>query len=168
MNREKYTISGIISDSESGEALIGVNIYCSTENVGAITNNYGFFSLTLPGNDSVVVVISHLGFEPQVKSLRLYENIDLSTKLRPGQIDLDELVILGNSPNEHIDGVQMGVVDVPLRNISEIPSLLGEADVLKLIQLMPGVQFGNEGTTGFYVRGGSGSKPGTTGRGRGI
>jgi len=151
----KYTISGIISDSESGEALIGVNIYCSAANVGTTTNNYGFFSLTLPENDSMVVVISHLGFEPQVKSLRLHENVNLSTKLRPGQIDLDELVILGNAPNEHIDGVQMGVVDVPLRNISEIPSLLGEADVLKLIQLMPGVQFGNEGTTGFYVRGGN-------------
>ncbi len=151
----KYTISGIISDSESGEALIGVNIYYSAANVGTTTNNYGFFSLTLPENDSMVVVISHLGFEPQVKSLRLHENVNLSTKLRPGQIDLDELVILGNAPNEHIDGVQMGVVDVPLRNISEIPSLLGEADVLKLIQLMPGVQFGNEGTTGFYVRGGN-------------
>ncbi len=151
----KFTISGVISDAESGEALIGANIYYSAQSVGTVTNNYGFFSLTLPKNDSLVIVISHLGFEPQVKSLRLYENIDLSTKLTPGKINLDELVIFGNTPNEHIDGVQMGVVNVPLRNISEIPSLLGEADVLKLIQLMPGVQFGNEGTTGFYVRGGN-------------
>ena len=151
----KFTISGVISDAESGEALIGANIYNSAQSVGTITNNYGFFSLTLPENDSLVIVISHLGFEPQVKRLRFRENIELSTKLTYGSIDLDELVVVGNTQNEHIDGVQMGVVNVPLRDISEIPTLLGEADVLKVIQLMPGVQFGNEGTTGFYVRGGN-------------
>ena len=117
--------------------------------------SHGFFSLTLPGNDSLVIVISHLGFEPQVKTLSLRENIELSTKLTYGRIDLDELVVVGNTQNEHIDGVQMGVVNVLLRDISEIPTLLGEADVLNVIQLMPGVQFGNEGTAGFYVRGGN-------------
>ena len=153
--QQKFTISGVISDQESGEALIGASVYNSSTQVGVVTNNYGFFSLTLPRNDSLTLVISHLGFEPQVKLLRLRENIDLTTTLIPGRIDLDELVVVGHTRRDHIDGVQMGVVNVPLQNISEIPTLLGEADVLKVIQLMPGVQFGNEGTSGFYVRGGN-------------
>lgn len=153
--QERFTISGVISDAGSGEALIGANIYSRAQGVGTTTNTYGFFSLTLPESDSLVIVISHLGFEPQVKRLQFYEDIDLTTKLRPGTIDLDHLVILGSTQNEYIEGVQMSVVEVPLRNINEIPTLLGEADVLKLIQLMPGVQFGNEGTSGFYVRGGN-------------
>ena len=153
--QHKFTISGVISDEESGEALIGASIYNSSYELGTTTNNYGFFSLTLPRNDSLTLVISHLGFEPQVMLLRLDNNIDLTTTLTPGSIDLDELVVVGNTVRSHIDGVQMGVVNVPLQDISEIPTLLGEADVLKVIQLMPGVQFGNEGTSGFYVRGGN-------------
>ena len=153
--QQRFTISGVISDAESGEALIGASIYNSANELGTVTNNYGFFSLTLPENDSLTLVISHLGFVPQVKLLRLHNNLDLTTTLVPGSIDLDELVVVGNTPRAHIDGVQMGVVNVPLKDISEIPTLLGEADVLKVIQLMPGVQFGNEGTSGFYVRGGN-------------
>lgn len=151
--QNKYTISGSISDGESGEALIGASVY-SNQGTGTVTNSYGFFSLTLPQTDSLLIVLSHVGFQPQVKHILLNKDIVLNINLSPGQINLEDLVIYGNQ-YQYVEGVQMGVVEVPLRQISEIPTLLGEADVLKLIQLMPGVQFGNEGTTGFYVRGGN-------------
>ena len=152
--QQKFTVSGSIEDAQTGEALIGATLYIPQLEVGASTNQYGFYSLTLPGRDSLILVVSHVGFEPQVKNLRLTENLKLDINLKAGSIDLEELVIYGNQ-RELVEGVSMGVVEVPLKNISEVPALLGEADVLKLIQLLPGVQFGNEGTTGFYVRGGN-------------
>lgn len=153
--QQKYTISGTITDAESGEAMIGTTIYVRSLNTGAVTNNYGFFSLTLPASDSLTLVVNHLGYQPQVKQIRLQENVSLSTQLTPGEISLDEIVVTGAPRNDNVERVQMAVIDLPLKQISEIPVLLGEADILKLIQLMPGVQSGNEGTTGFYVRGGN-------------
>ena len=153
--QETFTISGVVTDESSGEALIGAFISESHQQASTVTNNYGFFSLTLEATDSLLLVVSHLGFRPQVKQLHLQENLELSIKLVPGKIDLEELVIYGNIEGGGIEETRIGVVDVPLKNIREVPSLLGEADVLKLIQLMPGVQGGNEGTAGFYVRGGN-------------
>ena len=151
---QQFTVSGVVSDSQSGEVLIGATVYLPDLQTGATTNHYGFFSITIPSQDSLILVVSHVGYTPQVKSLWLRQNLNLEIALSSGHINLDELIIYGNQQTQ-IEGTQMGVVEVPLRNISEVPSLLGEADVLKLIQLMPGVQFGNEGTAGFHVRGGN-------------
>ena len=154
-SQDAYTISGVVTDESSGEVLIGAFISGSSQHANAVTNNYGFFSLTLDATDSLLLVVSHLGFRPQLKQLYLRENIELNIELAPGQIDLEELVIYGDIEGDDIEEARIGVVNVPLKNIREIPSLLGEADVLKLIQLMPGIQGGNEGTAGFYVRGGN-------------
>lgn len=151
----KYTISGKVTDDESGEALIGATLYAKNWQVGAVTNNYGFFSLTLPETDSLTLVITFVGFKPQVKSIHLHENITLNIRLVPGQLSLEEVVINATPPNENVERVQMAVMDVPIQQIEELPVILGETDILKVVQLLPGVQAGNEGTTGFYVRGGN-------------
>ncbi len=153
--QKKFTISGTATDEESGEALIGATIYAKSQQAGTVTNNYGFFSLTLPETDSLPLVITFLGFKPQVKRIRLHENITLNVRLVPGELSLDEVVINATPPNENVERVQMAVVDVPIQKISELPVILGETDILKVVQLLPGVQSGNEGTTGFYVRGGN-------------
>ena len=153
--QEKFTISGTITDNESGEALIGATIYIKALNTGTVTNNYGFFSLTVPGSDSVGLVINYLGYEPQVKKIRLRENVKLNSRLTPGDISLDEVIVTGEPQDDNINRIQMAVVDIPIQNISEIPVILGETDILKVIQLLPGVLPGDEGTTGFYVRGGN-------------
>ena len=154
LGQNRFTISGSITDEESGEALVSATIYVPDLNIGAVTNSYGFYSLTVPARDSLLLVISHLGYRPQIKRLKPTDDISLSVTLKVGEIDLDEVVITGVL-GQDVNRVEMSVVDLPLKKISEIPALMGEADVLKVIQLLPGVQSGNEGTTGFYVRGGN-------------
>ncbi len=154
-SQARFTLSGTVTDLESGEVLIGATLFAKAANAGAVTNNYGFFSLTLPRTDSLMVVISYIGFEPQVKKIVLDQNIKLNIQLNPGELSLDEVVISASPQNENVEQVQMSVTDIPIKRISEVPVILGETDVLKVVQLLPGVQSGNEGTTGFYVRGGN-------------
>ena len=139
----KYTISGKVTDEESGEALIGATLYVKNWQVGAVTNNYGFFSLTLPETDSLMLVITFVGFKPQVKNIHLHKNITLNIRLVPGQLSLEEVVINATPPNENVERVQMAVMDVPIQQIEELPVILGESDILKVVQLLPGVQAGN-------------------------
>ncbi len=153
--QRQYTISGTVTDEESGEALIGAALYVKSLRAGAVTNNYGFFSLTLPEADSLTLAVTFVGFKAQVKQIDLHENITLNVRLRPGSLSLDEVVINATPPNENVERVRMAVIDLPIQKIAELPVILGEPDILKVLQLLPGVQAGNEGTTGFYVRGGN-------------
>ncbi len=154
-SQDKYTMSGTIVDDQTGEVLIGAAVYVSNLEKGAITNTYGFYSLTITSTDSIDLVISYLGYEPLKKRVYLNENLELSINLTASVQSLGEIVIEGQLNEENIERPQMGVVNVPISKIRELPVVLGEADVLKIIQLLPGVQSGNEGTTGFYVRGGN-------------
>jgi len=148
---QKYTISGYITDASSGEVLIGASIYVPALKVGAVTNAYGFYSLTL-GADSIGVVIRYLGYKTEYKKIDLKKNIELNMKLQT--LQLGEVVITGSKASDNIDKPQMGVIDVPITSVKELPAIFGEKDLFKVLQLLPGVQAGSEGSAGFYVRGG--------------
>ena len=152
--QEKFTLSGTVTDQSSGEVLIGVTVYISDIERCSVTNNHGFFSITLPAEDSLKVMFSYVGYHPQVKRIYFRESMQLNVRLQAAQEVLDEVVVSALHPDENVQRAQMSVIDIPVRRISESPAILGETDILKVVRLLPGVQSGNEGTTGFFVRGG--------------
>jgi len=148
------TVSGYVREKGSQEALIGVNVYLPGTSVGTTTNTYGFYSLTLPAQDSLTLTFSFVGYDVVTRTLPLRKSTELNVSLAPGRT-LNEVVVQGTSTNERVsDSPQMSQIDVPVTQIKKIPAFLGEKDVLKVLQLMPGVQKGSEGQTGIYVRGG--------------
>jgi len=150
---ERYTISGYIKEAVSGESLIGVNIYLSDHKTGTVTNTYGFYSITLPAADSIELIASYIGFTPEIRKVSFHKNIELNIDLKPN-ILLDEVTITADRPEKQSESVKMSTVKLQVAQIKNVPSLLGEKDVLKVLQLMPGVQKGSEGNSGLYVRGG--------------
>jgi outer membrane receptor for ferrienterochelin and colicin len=148
---QKFTISGYISDKESGERLINANIYESKTLQGATANSYGFYSLSLPAG-KVSLATSFIGYTQQAISFDLKKDTTINFNLSLSAGELEEVTVVGT--RNKVSEVQMSVVDVPIQKLQSIPVILGEADVLKVMQLLPGVKGGTEGTSGIYVRGG--------------
>ncbi len=148
-----HTISGFVVDAESSENLIGAAVYAPEFSIGTTTNRYGFFSLTVNA-DSVSLLVSHIGYAPVTVNQKLTEDVQLTIELLSVTTRLDdvEVVAVGESI---VESVQMGEVNLPVATIRALPVLAGEVDVLKTLQLLPGVQSGREGTSGLYVRGGA-------------
>ncbi len=155
VSAQKITISGYVKDESSKEALIGASVVYANSKTGTSTNQYGFFSLTVSAADTVELIISYQGYKLQAKKIVAKENIQLDVLMESSSGTLGEVVITAGKNNRNVQRAQMGVIDVPLRAIKILPVLLGERDIMKIIQLLPGVQGGQEGTTGFYVRGGN-------------
>jgi len=149
----KFTINGYVEDAESGERLIGANIYDPERHAGAATNVYGFFSMTLP-MDSISLIVSYLGYEPTNYDLFLDRDIQLDFSLTPTQIFGDTIEVVAHVESI-VERTAGSSIDIPVRNIKSLPALIGEIDILKTMLLLPGVQFGTEGNSGLYVRGGS-------------
>ena len=154
--QKNYTISGYVREKGSQELLIGVNVFLPNSNTGTSTNNFGFYSLTLPAADSVTLVYSYIGYGSVTKRFLFTKNIASNITLDPIGRELSEVVVKAKSyENERVsESVQMSQIEIPVSQIKKIPAFLGEKDVLKVLQLMPGVQKGSEGQTGIYVRGG--------------
>ncbi len=153
--QEKYTISGVVSDISSGETLLGATVYISGTSIGTVTNQYGFFSLTTVAGKKDVV-FSYLGYETIVESIDLNSNIILNKALGEVTDELDEVVITAKDKERlDIKSAQMSSTNLKAKSIKEIPVVLGEVDIVKSIQLLPGVTNGGEGTAGFNVRGGA-------------
>lgn len=150
----KFTISGYITEQGSKELLVGVPIYIPEIKSGTSTNAFGFYSITLPEADSVSLVISYVGYSPVAKRFKLDRNISLNIDLFPEAKFMKEVEIVAEGTKKISQTTQMSQVNIPIQQIKDIPALLGEKDVLKVLQLMPGVQKGGEGSAGFYVRGG--------------
>jgi TonB-dependent Receptor Plug Domain/CarboxypepD_reg-like domain len=150
---QKFTISGFVSDAESGEKLLAASVFDKKSGQGTVTNNYGFYSLTL-SSDSVQLICTFIGQQPQQKRLKLSKNESINFELGASST-LKEVVISSERAEKIEDRAQMGRIDVPIQQIKTIPALLGEVDVLKALQLLPGVSSGGEGQSGIYVRGGS-------------
>ena len=148
---QRYTVSGTITDRHSGETLIGATVLDTRSGKGTVTNLYGHFSLTLP-KDSVNLRITFVGYEPQYFNLLHDRNRELNVQLRES-LTLEEVVITAERTGD-VRSVQMSAMDIPVEKIKAVPVLFGEADVIKALQLMPGVQSGSEGNSGLYVRGG--------------
>ncbi|GAB3041298.1 TonB-dependent receptor [Spirosoma pulveris] len=150
----QFTISGYVREAGSLEALIGVNVYLPGTTTGTTTNTYGFYSLTLPAQDSVRVAYSFVGYESIERPVAFRKNQAVNVLLSPGQALMSVEVKAGRLTEKVSESAQMSAIDVPVAQIKKIPAFLGEKDVLKVLQLMPGVQKGSEGQTGIYVRGG--------------
>lgn len=151
--QNKFTISGYIEDAATGEKLIGANVFDPISNKGTTSNTFGFYSLTLP-SDSVYLSVSYIGYQTSYFRLDLNKDVALNFKLTDGT-QLDEIVVTAEQGERIEDRVQMSQIEVPIKQIQKLPALLGEVDILKTLQLLPGVQSGGEGTSGLYVRGGS-------------
>ena len=147
---QNFTISGFVRDVDSGENLIGSTILDLRSGKGTIANAYGFYSLTLP-SDTISLQISFVGYQTITESFYLSENKSINYNPKSGSI-LSEVVITADEAIEALP--QMSSISVPIEQIKNTPMLMGETDVLKAIQLLPGVQSGSEGSSGIYVRGG--------------
>ena len=153
-SQERVTISGFVKENGSQEQLPGVNVYVENSSYGAVTNTYGFYSLTLPAADTATLSFSFVGYEKVTRTVNLTKNIELNIFLSTVN-QLEEVVISARKQEDYVSrNVQMSKVEVPIQQLKKIPAFFGEKDVLRVLQLMPGVQKGTEGQTGLYVRGG--------------
>ena len=150
--KRRFTISGYLIDENSGETLIGASVYNISSGEGTVSNEYGFYSLTIPEGEAKLR-FSYVGTETRIEDILLQKNIDLNVRMKSDK-QLNEIVVYGEKPETGINATQMGAINVPITVIKSTPALLGEADIMKTIQLLPGVQAGTEGSAGVYVRGG--------------
>lgn len=151
--QEKFTISGKVLDGETGETLIAATVFASKTGDGTVTNAYGFYSLTLPANDSIEVRFSFVGFNDVIKKIYLEGDLTLDVELNSGQT-LEEIVVSADSYREELNSTQMSVTKLSMKEAKLLPALFGEVDIIKTLQLKPGVQSGGEGQSGVFVRGG--------------
>lgn len=150
----RYTVSGHIRDAENGEELLGATVFVKELKTGTITNNYGFYSLSLePGEYELVY--SYVGYQKKTRSIKLQKDTKINIELESAKQELEEVTVSGERADANVKSTQMSTVKMKSKTISKIPALMGEVDVLKSLQLLPGVQATGEGSSGFSVRGGS-------------
>ncbi|MFY9151489.1 MAG: TonB-dependent receptor [Prolixibacteraceae bacterium] len=149
---QSFTIRGYVSDMANGERLLNANIYEQQALKGTITNNYGFYSLTLP-KGQYKITCSYVGYQSVLLDLNLKKDTVIDFRLS-SQIELDEITVQGEKTESKLTSSQMSKAEISIEKVQSLPAFLGEADVIKTIQLLPGVQSGTEGTSGLYVRGG--------------
>jgi hypothetical protein len=152
--QNEYTIKGVISEKSSNETLIGVNIILPDLLKGTTTNGYGFYSITLP-KGTYSIEISYLGFETIQKRITLDKNTTQNFSLIAASEQIDEVIVKSNSAIISLKKPEMSVHKVSVKTIKEMPVVLGEVDIIKSIQLLPGVTSAGEGASGFNVRGGA-------------
>ncbi len=151
---ERFTISGYVKDASTGEELLYANVLEKNTQSGATTNLYGFYSLTLPPG-VYELAFSYLGYQQSVQTVKLAGNLQLNVELQPESAILQEIVVTDKVKNERVQEVGMSRIDVPIEEVKKLPALLGEPDLIKTIQALPGVTSAGEGTSAFFVRGGS-------------
>lgn len=145
-------ISGFVKEKGSRENLIGATVYIVESQQGVSTNNYGFYSIN-SDRDSITIVVSFVGYQKQAYKIAIKDDLTLNFDLINNN-DLSEVVVTDDKIERISSDVQMSVMKIPVEQIKDIPGIFGEKDVLRVLQLMPGVQKGSEGNAGFYVRGG--------------
>lgn len=153
--QQKYTISGTVKDSASGEELIGVTVEVKElPGVGEATNNYGFYSITL-NEGTYTILYNYLGYKTDSIKVSLHHNIKHNVSLPQAGAALQEVSVNATKSNENVSSAQTGMVQLDVKTISKIPVFFGEKDVLKTVELVPGVVSAGDGNSGFYVRGGA-------------
>ncbi|MFY0674139.1 MAG: TonB-dependent receptor [Bacteroidia bacterium] len=150
----KATLSGYIRDAENGEELIGATVYENESSVGAASNVYGFYSISMPVGE-YQFAFSFVGYETKMMTVNLTANQTLNVELSLAGQQLEGVDIVAKKENSNITSTEMSTISVEMEDIKKLPALLGEVDVIKSIQLLPGVTSVGEGATGFNVRGGS-------------
>ncbi|MFC2123411.1 carboxypeptidase-like regulatory domain-containing protein [Bacteroidota bacterium] len=150
----KLTVSGYVRDSETGEELIGVTIYIEELKSGTISNAYGFYSLTLP-DGRYTIIFSYIGYHPQNVTISTGGATSLNIDLVQQTVAMEELIITDTPLGGNVTDVSMSKINISAETVKKLPALFGEPDILKSIQMMPGVISAGEGTSAFFVRGGS-------------
>ncbi|HYG03992.1 MAG TPA: TonB-dependent receptor [Chryseosolibacter sp.] len=155
--QEKVTLNGYIKDVDNGEELIGVTIYIPQLKAGTITNDYGFYALTVP-KGTYEVQFSYIGYKVQTFTIDLSANVSRNIQLQSEAEQMAEIVITERALDENVVNVQMSKNTVNMEQVRKLPALFGEVDIIKNIQMLPGVISAGEGTSAFFVRGGSGDQ----------
>ena len=150
----RVVVSGYVRDAMTGEELIGANVAILETGSGTVSNAYGFYSLSLD-QGFYTLVCSYVGYNTKTVSLRLGSDTVLNFELVESFLELEEVTITSEAGNANITRIETGSTKLPIQSIRKIPALLGEVDVIKAIQLLPGVQVTSEGSSGFSVRGGT-------------
>lgn len=154
LQAQNYTLNGHVKDIQNGEDISNATVYIKDKNYKVVTNSYGFYALTLPkGNYEVACQVA--GFELYTKNIELNSNLTLNIEMKAVVKELEGVTVKEKRKNQNVEKVEMGTVQLSSATIKKIPAVLGEVDVIKSIQLLPGVSTIGEGATGFNVRGGS-------------
>jgi len=159
LNAQKVTLSGIVKDATSGETIAGAYIILKdtlskTAPNGAVTNTAGFYSITVE-KGTYILNVNYLGYKQISEQITITSNLKKNIEIEPFAIVTDEVVVTGQAADRNVTRVDVGRMEMRIEAIRAMPAFMGEADVLKAIQLLPGVQSGSEGNSGFYVRGGN-------------
>lgn len=147
-----HTISGYVTDGKSQETLLGASVYEAATMKGAVTNNFGYYTLKLP-EGQVSLKASFVGFEPYEVRFNLKNDTVINIALAQSN-QLNEVTVTARAIESNVKGTQMSTIELPVMQLKKVPALFGETDVIKALQLLPGVQSGTEGSAGMYVRGG--------------
>jgi outer membrane receptor protein involved in Fe transport len=150
--QKKYTISGYVKDVATGETVIAANIGVKGKN-GIMSNQYGFWSVTLPVG-IYEIVASHVGYKPTILSINLTKDTAVNILLADGATIAETVIVTSTKRENNVRAAQMGKITLPIEQIKRIPALMGEVDLIKVVQLLPGVRNAGEGSSGIYVRGG--------------
>jgi len=150
LSEQSFTINGFVVDQKSGERLLGANLYNATREKGTATNFYGFYSLTLPGGETELNA-SFVGYKTETKRFFLHKDTVINFRLSPN-VELPEISVLGSRMPNMLQGSSFGAMRVSMEQIVDAPALFGEPDLVRGIQMLPGIQSGSEGFSGLYVR----------------
>jgi len=150
---QEYTVNGYVKDASNGEATFGATILIKELGTGNVTNPYGFYSVTVPAG-KYTIEYRFAGFETVTREVNLTENLRVDVELVEAQTELEEVVVIGEAENANVTELAMSVEKIDMRTMKKMPALLGEVDVIRNIQLLPGVSTVGEGASGFNVRGG--------------
>lgn len=153
-SQTKYTLSGYIRDAASGEDLVGATVVIPSTGAGGYANEYGFYSLTIP-EGKYQVEFRYLSYETLVKEVDLKENTTLSVELGTADVKIEEVEIRAEKEDANVTSTEMSTVTLDIERVKKLPALFGEVDIIKTIQLLPGIQSVGEGLSGYYVRGGN-------------
>ena len=149
---QTFTISGRVTDANTGEYILGANILDAAQGKGVSTNVYGFYSLTLPSRPTELQC-TFIGYAPATRKLIGSKNVEWNVSLSPRSVEVDAAEVVGTT-GQNTESTSLGKAEVAMATIQRLPALMGEVDVLKAIQMLPGIQSAGEGNSGFYVRGG--------------
>lgn len=150
---QQYTLSGVVKDAQTGSALVGASVSVVGTDIGTFTNGNGGYSLSLK-QGAYTIEYSYLGYKESLVSIQIHDNLRKNVRLSSSAINIDNIVVTSTAKDYNISSTQVGVQTLSLQEIKMVPVLFGENDVLKTMQLMPGVKSAGEGGSGYYVRGG--------------
>lgn len=151
---QSSTLSGYITDSATGEGLISANIFVSELSTGTTTNEYGFYSITIP-KGKYTIIYSYTGYKKESVLIDLKYSVNSNIELASNSFEIDEVVVKGKKADHNIKSTEMGTTEIIPQELQSVPVILGEADILKTMQLLPGISQAGDGNSGFFVRGGN-------------